>query len=87
MKIISFIFILLIKFYKYFLSPYTVSNCRYLPTCSDYFIDCIKLNGPFKGSMLGLKRILRCHPIKFLGSDNGFDPAPDLSLKIKRVKK
>ena len=64
-----------------------VSNCRYLPTCSDYFIDCIKLNGPFKGSMLGLKRILRCHPIKFLGSDNGFDPAPDLSLKIKRVKK
>jgi len=87
MKIISFTFILLIKFYKYFLSPYTISNCRYLPTCSDYFIDCIKLNGSFKGSMLGLKRILRCHPIRFLGSGDGLDPAPDLNLKIKRVKK
>ena len=87
MKIISFILIIIIKFYKYFLSPHIISNCRYLPTCSNYFIDCIKLNGPYKGFALGLKRILRCHPIKFLGSGDGFDPAPDLNLKIKRIKK
>ena len=78
MKLISSIIILLIKFYKYFISPYFPSNCRYQPTCSEYFIDCIKLNGSFKGFLLGIKRILRCHPIKTLGGRDGFDPAPDL---------
>jgi len=87
MKIINLILISIIKFYKYFVSPYLVSNCRFLPTCSDYFLESIKLNGAFKGSMLGLKRILKCHPIKFLGSGEGFDPAPNLNQKLKRIKK
>ena len=78
MKILSSLLILLIKSYKYFISPYLLSSCRYLPTCSDYFIDSIKLNGAFKGLLLGLKRVLRCHPIKILGGNSGFDPAPDL---------
>ena len=81
MKLLDNTFILIIKFYKYFISPYIISNCRYLPTCSDYFIDCIKLNGAFKGCAFGLKRILRCHPIKFLGGNEGFDPAPKLKKK------
>jgi len=87
MKIINLILISIIKFYKYFVSPYLVSNCRFLPTCSDYFLESIKLNGAFKGSILGLKRILKCHPIKFLGSGEGFDPAPNLNQKLKRIKK
>tara|TARA_X000000368_G_C22590492_1_gene519126 strand:+ start:139 stop:390 length:252 start_codon:yes stop_codon:yes gene_type:complete len=78
MKIINKILILIIKFYKYFVSPYSPSNCRYLPTCSEYFIDCLEINGFFKGFYLGIKRILRCHPIKFLGGRSGFDPAPNL---------
>jgi len=52
-----------------------------LPTCSNYFIDSIKLNGTFEGCVLGVKRILRCHPIKFLGGSDGFDPAPNLNTK------
>ena len=84
MKYINFILILWVKLYKYFISPFLGSNCRYLPSCSDYFIDCIKLNGAFKGSWLGTKRILRCHPIKFLGGNKGFDPAPNLNQKRKR---
>ena len=84
MKFINSAIILPIKLYKYFISPYLGSNCRYLPTCSEYFIDCINYNGPIKGSILGIKRILKCHPIKFLGSSNGFDPAPNLSLKRKK---
>ncbi len=84
MKFINSAIILLIKLYKYFISPYLGSNCRYLPTCSEYFIDCINYNGPIKGSILGIKRILKCHPIKFLGGSNGFDPAPNLSLKRKK---
>ena len=74
MKIINHFLILLIKFYKYFISPYFPSNCRYLPTCSEYFIDCLKEFGFIKGCMLGTKRILSCHPIKILGGGSGFDP-------------
>jgi putative membrane protein insertion efficiency factor len=54
-----------------------------LPTCSNYFIDCIKLNGTVQGCALGIKRILRCHPIKFLGGSDGFDPAPNSNIKRK----
>ena len=78
MKLINRFLILLIRFYRYLVSPYFPSNCRYLPTCSEYFIDCLKLNGTLKGFLLGIKRILRCHPFKFLGSKSGFDPAPNL---------
>jgi len=78
MKLINNLLILLIKLYKYLVSPYFPSNCRYIPTCSDYFIDCLKLNGFFKGSLLGIKRIMKCHPVKFLGGNSGFDPAPNL---------
>ena len=83
MKLLKNILILLIKFYKFFISPYFPSNCRYLPTCSDYFIDALKLNGAFKGSFLGIKRILRCHPIKILGGGSGFDPVKNLKKKVK----
>jgi uncharacterized protein len=78
MNLTSKLFILIIKFYKYFISPYFPASCRYLPTCSDYFIDSIKLNGTLKGLFLGIKRILKCHPIKILGGKSGYDPAPNL---------
>ena len=83
MKFVNLILISIIKFYKYFISPYIGSNCRYLQTCSDYFIDCIKLNGTVQGCVLGVKRILRCHPIKLLGGSDGFDPAPNINTKRK----
>ena len=78
MKIASSLLILLIKFYKYFISPYFPSNCRYLPTCSEYFMDSLKLHGTIKGLFFGMKRILSCHPIKILGGKNGYDPVPIL---------
>ena len=78
MKLINKFLIIIIKFYKYFFSPYFPSRCRYLPTCSDYFIESLKLNGSVKGSYLGIKRIFRCHPIKILGGSSGYDPAPNL---------
>tara|TARA_B100001029_G_scaffold102196_1_gene84131 strand:- start:198 stop:440 length:243 start_codon:yes stop_codon:yes gene_type:complete len=74
MNIFSKIIIKIIKFYQYVLSPYFGNNCRYLPTCSEYFIESIKEFGFLKGSFLGLKRILSCHPIKVLGGGEGFDP-------------
>ena len=77
MKIVNHFLILLIKFYKYFISPFFLSNCRYLPTCSEYFIGCLKFHGPIKGFVFGVKRIFRCHPIKILGGKSGFDPVPN----------
>ena len=74
MNIFSKIIIKIIKFYQYVLSPCLGNNCRYLPTCSEYFIESIKEFGLLKGSFLGLKRILSCHPIKVLGGGEGFDP-------------
>ena len=57
MKIIKLILIGIIKIYKLFISPFLGNNCRYLPTCSEYFIDCLNEHGVLKGSIYGLKRI------------------------------
>ena len=75
------ILILIIKFYKYFISPLLGSRCRFLPTCSEYFIEALKTQGFKKGFMLGLKRILKCHPFKILGSDHGIDFVPEANHK------
>ena len=74
MKIITYILIVIIKIYKLFISPFLNPSCRYLPTCSEYFIDSLNEYGVLKGFIKGLKRILSCHPIKILGGGNGFDP-------------
>ena len=74
MKSIKYILIKFIKLYKICISPYLSNNCRYLPTCSEYFIDSLNEYGVLKGFIKGLKRILSCHPIKILGGGNGFDP-------------
>ena len=74
MSLIKLIFIKIIRFYQLVISPYLGNNCRYLPTCSEYFIESLNEYGFIKGSIKGTKRILSCHPIKFLGGGNGFDP-------------
>ena len=74
MKIITLTLIFFIKIYKILLSPLLGNNCRYLPTCSEYFIDSLNEYGLFKGFILGTKRILSCHPIKILGGGDGYDP-------------
>ena len=73
-KFINTILIKIIKFYQYLISPLLGNNCRYFPSCSDYFIDCLKTYGPLKGSIKGFLRLITCHPIKFLGAKSGFDP-------------
>jgi uncharacterized protein len=83
MKIISNILIGLIKFYRMFISPYLAPSCRYLPTCSEYAIDCLKIHGLTKGFSKATKRVLSCHPIKILGGGEGYDPV----IKESKVKK
>ena len=74
MNIFSYLLIKIIKVYQIVISPYLGNNCRYLPTCSEYFIDSLKEYGVVKGTLIGIKRILSCHPIEFLGGGEGFDP-------------
>ena len=83
MNIISKILIKLIKSYKFIISPLFGNSCRYLPTCSEYSIEAIKNYGVLKGLYISLKRIFSCHPIKFLGGGEGFDPVK----KNSKVKK
>ena len=74
MKILKYLLIKIIKIYQLMISPYLGNNCRYLPSCSEYVIDCLNEYGLIKGSIAGIKRIASCHPIKFLGGGEGFDP-------------
>ena len=83
MEIITIVLIKLIKFYKFLISPIIGHSCRYLPTCSEYSIEALKTFGLFKGLYLSLKRIFSCHPIKFLGGGEGWDPI-NKNTKIKK---
>ena len=67
----------IIKFYQYLLSPILGNKCRYLPSCSEYYIESLKIHGFIKGSYLGIKRIMSCHPFKILGGGSDFDFVPD----------
>jgi len=72
LKLISSIFIGLIRFYQIAISPLFPSTCNFTPTCSQYGLDAIKKHGPFKGFYLAVRRILRCHP----WGGHGHDPVP-----------
>ncbi|MBQ0041358.1 MAG: membrane protein insertion efficiency factor YidD [Clostridiales bacterium] len=66
------ILIIMVRGYQIFISPLLGPHCRFTPTCSAYFIQAVEKYGPLKGSWLGIKRILRCHP----GNPGGYDPVP-----------
>ena len=72
LSIPAHILLLLQKLYKFTLSPLIGRQCRYLPSCSDYAADCVKLHGAWIGSWMGFARICRCHP----KGGSGYDPAP-----------
>jgi putative membrane protein insertion efficiency factor len=72
-----------IHVYRRLLSPFLPPACRFTPTCSAYAIEAIETHGPLKGFILAAKRILRCHPIHWLGGSEGFDPVPPRPSRSK----
>jgi putative membrane protein insertion efficiency factor len=66
--------IAIVKTYQYVLSPVLQHSCRFEPTCSNYFIESVKAHGWLKGSFKGILRILKCHPLTWLGGSAGYDP-------------
>lgn len=69
-KIVSLPFLLLIRIYKYLISPMLPNACRYTPTCSEYAEQAVRKYGPLKGSWLAAKRLSKCHP----WGGSGYDP-------------
>ncbi len=70
----KFLLLFLIRAYQLTLSSIKGKPCRYLPTCSDYARTAIEKHGAWRGFLLGLARVSRCHP---WGGD-GFDPVPEI---------
>ena len=64
--------VLIVRGYQKFISPLLGNNCRFSPTCSEYFILAVEKYGVLRGTYLGGKRILRCHPF----NPGGYDPLP-----------
>jgi len=64
------ILILGIRSYRKYISPLKRPCCIFYPTCSQYTLEAIEKHGAIKGSVMGIKRILRCHPF----NKGGFDP-------------
>lgn len=71
-RILSYIILIPIYFYRYCISPLKPPTCRYMPTCSEYAVEAVKKHGPLKGTWLAVKRIARCHP----WGGHGYDPVP-----------
>jgi putative membrane protein insertion efficiency factor len=74
-QVFAFPLIILVRIYQWILSPLFPSVCRYQPTCSHYMIESLQIWGPLKGTYLGIKRIMRCHP----WGGHGHDPVPPKS--------
>ena len=71
-QLLTYPFILLVRFYQVAISPLKPPTCRFSPTCSTYALEALKKYGLLKGSRLALRRIMRCHP----WGGSGYDPVP-----------
>lgn len=71
-QLLTYPFILLVRFYQVAISPLKPPTCRFSPTCSTYALEALKKYGLVKGGRLALRRIMRCHP----WGGSGYDPVP-----------
>lgn len=71
-RLLSLPLLFLISLYRKLISPMLPPSCRFYPTCSAYAYEAVSKYGPFKGSWLAVRRILRCHPL----NPGGYDPVP-----------
>ena len=83
LKLLGWILLLPVYFYKAAISPLLPASCRHVPTCSQYAIEAVKIHGPFKGFWLATRRLSKCHP----WGTHGYDPVPPKTqIKVKKLK-
>ena len=78
-KVATFPLLILIRGYQLIISPLLGSNCRFMPTCSEYAMESLRSHGLMKGSYLTIKRIGKCHP----WGSHGYDPIPTKKVENK----
>jgi putative membrane protein insertion efficiency factor len=66
------LFLMIIRVYRRYLSPVLAPSCRFVPSCSQYTYEAVERYGALRGGLLGVKRLLRCHPLH----PGGYDPVP-----------
>lgn len=66
------VLVLFVRAYQMFLSPLLPAACRYYPSCSHYAIEALERHGAWRGSLLAMRRLARCHPFR----PGGYDPVP-----------
>jgi len=69
----SKLLIILVRLYQLTLWPFFSGGCRFYPSCSSYFIAAVRQWGAGKGTLLGIRRLCKCHPF----NPGGFDPVPE----------
>lgn len=69
---VNYVVVYFIKGYQFLLSPILPERCRFFPSCSSYTLIAVERYGGMRGLFLGLRRLLRCHPL----NDGGYDPVP-----------
>jgi len=69
---VKYLVILPVRLYQLTISPWLPKSCRYEPSCSNYMLEAVRKHGAFKGTWLGVRRLLRCAP----WGGHGFDPVP-----------
>jgi putative membrane protein insertion efficiency factor len=62
--------LIILSFYKRWISPLLPSACRFQPTCSEYMMEAVRRYGAWRGVWMGVKRLARCHPFH----PGGYDP-------------
>ena len=72
-RLVAAVIVALVRAYKVMLSPLFNGCCRFEPSCSTYCIQAVTIHGPWKGSWLTIKRLLRCRPF----GPRGYDPVPE----------
>jgi uncharacterized protein len=75
--LLAFLFSLPVRLYRVTLRWVLPNVCRFHPSCSSYALEALELHGPFRGGVLAVRRLLRCHPFH----PGGLDPVPPLSLR------
>jgi putative membrane protein insertion efficiency factor len=71
-RVLGLVLRVAIRAYQLLISPAFLPSCRYYPSCSHYAAEAVERHGPGRGSVLAVRRLLRCHP----WGGSGYDPVP-----------